>query len=429
MLSIYSSVLTARLQFVCDFIFKEQFGLNYAFRNFSQKVADGEEKICYNSNRDNSSSFFIQSHGLLFEENITEQQISCFTLHGFKAFFKIENSDIEFDIFSAIFYLIIRYEEYLPHTKDMYGRYAHENSLAFKEKFLDLPLVNYWLHHFKNLLLAKFPALVFKEEKFSFLPTYDIDIAYSYKGKGLLRNIGGFLQSPGRERIAVNLGKKKDPYDAYEFLDHIHQKFRLQPIYFFLLADKISQYDKNLPPDKKRMQDLLQVHAQKYETGIHPSWESYNSTTVLQKEIETLKIVSQKKVINSRQHYIRFSLPETFRLLNELGITDEYSMGYGSINGFRASVASSFYWYDLPNEKRTNLRLHPFCFMDANSFFEEKLTAADAFVQLEHYYHECKKVEGIFISIFHNNFLGTERMFEGYREMYERFLEEHFFVV
>ena len=76
-----------------------------------------------------------------------------------QAFFKSEG-DYPFDIFSAVFYLLSRYEEYLPHKKDMYGRYAHENSLAFKEGFLNLPLINIWLEDFKNVLKKKFPSLI-----------------------------------------------------------------------------------------------------------------------------------------------------------------------------------------------------------------------------------------------------------------------------
>ena len=60
-------------------------------------------------------------------------------------------------------------------------------------------------------------------------------------------------------------------------------------------------------------------------------------------------------------------------------------MGYGSINGFRASVASSFYWYDLEKEEATTLRIFPFCFMDANSYYEQRQTTAQAMTELMRY--------------------------------------------
>ena len=132
--------------------------------------------------------------------------------------------------------------------------------------------------------------------------------------------------------------------------------------------------------------------------------------------------MAEKKVNQSRQHYIRFNLPGGYQRLIEAGITDDYSMGYGSINGFRASVASSFYWYDLEKDEQTSLRVHPFCFMDANSYFEQKLSSGEAYEELMHYYIQCKAVNGTLITIFHNNFLGFD--FDGWREMYERFIAQ-----
>jgi hypothetical protein len=99
-------------------------------------------------------------------------------------------------------------------------------------------------------------------------------------------------------------------------------------------------------------------------------------------------------------------------------------MGYGSINGFRASVASSFNWFDVEKNEETNLIIHPFCFMDANSYYEQKQTAEQSFDELMHYYKICREVDGTLITIFHNNFLGTDKNFKGWREMYQRFLFE-----
>jgi hypothetical protein len=102
-------------------------------------------------------------------------------------------------------------------------------------------------------------------------------------------------------------------------------------------------------------------------------------------------------------------------------------MGYGNINGFRASIASSFNWYDLENERQTNLLLFPFCFMDANSFYEQKFTAQQAMDELLQYYYAIKKVNGLMITIFHNHLLGTDQSFAGWKEAYEVFLKEEIY--
>ena len=434
MVLIYSHTTSARLQYTCNFIFKELLGVDFTITIDSEEFKN-HEGVCinYSSSAIKDKEFRVGNYNLLLETDIKEQPISCFRIKEYTAFFGLADGGFWFDIFAAIFYLISRYEEYLPHTKDTYGRYAHENALAFKEGFLNLPLVNIWVKDFALEIGKKYSMFNVDTERsrrtaFGFTPTYDIDIAYSYKHKGLLRNVGGFFKSPSLQRIKVLLGLQKDPFDTYDWLHELHQKNKLQPLYFFLLAEKNGQYDKNILPHKHVMWQLVQQHAKKYTVGIHPSWQSGDDGALLKKEMKQLVAMGRDPGIcgdlnHSRQHYIRFNLPEGYHRLIKAGITDDYSMGYGSINGFRASVASSFFWYDLQNEKQTALRIHPFCFMDANAFYEQKLSPSEAYEELFHYLVECEEVNGTLITIWHNNFLGSDKMFAGWREMYERFVE------
>lgn len=428
MILIYSHTSSPRLQYTCNFIFKELLGLNCAITIDSDEFKNHEGVgINYSSTPIKEKEFWIPNCELLFENSIKEQPITCFETNGNKAFYTTITGDFSFDIFAATFYLLTRYEEYLPHTKDIYGRYAHENSLAFKEGFLNIPLINIWAKDFITAIKEKFSPsdYLYKAQysKFRFKPTYDIDIAYSYKHKGLLRNVGGFLKSPSLERLKVLLGFQKDPFDSYTWLHELHQQNKLQPIFFFLVAQQNSTYDKNILPNKVAMWQLINRHAKKYSVGIHPSWQSGDDLSLLKKEKKFLEEVIEQPVTTSRQHYIRFNLPEGYQKLIESGITDDHSMGYGSINGFRASVASSFFWYDLQNEQQTDLRIHPFCFMDANAFYEQHFSASRAYEELLHYYTICKEVNGTLITLWHNNFLGTVKEFEGWREMYLKFIQ------
>lgn len=428
MLLIYAHTTSPRLQYICSFIFKDLMGVNFTITIDSEefKNYDGV-KINYSDVDISNSKFKIQNSELLFEEIIIPQQITCFPWNNTKAFFKTGSSDFSFDIFAASFYLLTRYEEYLPHEKDMYGRYAHENSLAFKEGFLGLPLINIWVKEFTKALKEKYSMFNAQYSMFKFEPTYDIDIAYSYKYKGLLRNIGGFFSAPSMDRIKVLMNTKKDPFDNYDWMDEMHAQNNLAPVYFFLVAERNGMYDKNILPHKDVMWKLVKQHAKKYSIGLHPSWQSGDNSSLLKIEKEQLEAMCERgqvAITNSRQHYIRFALPQGYQRLIDAGITDDHSMGYGSINGFRASVASSFYWYDLEKEEQTSLRIHPFCFMDANSFYEQRLSASEAYDEMMHYHNQCKEVGGTLITIWHNNFLGADKMFEGWKEVYQRFIAQ-----
>lgn len=427
----YSTELTNRLNYIVNLISRE------LFKEPAIITTDIEEYNSYNGLRFNYSSrrlheneFFIQSTPLLFESGIRTQSVGCFEQGGYRAFFK-SDGDLGFDILAASFYLVSRYEEYLPHAKDEYGRYAHTNSLAYKEGFLNIPLINIWLQDMKRLLKEKYPDLLLNYNSFKFLATYDIDIAYSYLYKGWFRNTGGGIRSllKGqfrllKERIEVLRRRQRDPYDSYEWLDALHLYCRPKAYYFFLLADKRGTYDKNIHPGHESMHKLINYHANGYTIGIHPSWQSGDKDLLLREEREMLECITGKDIVHSRQHYIRFTLPDTYRKLIKAGIQKDFSMGYGSINGFRASIASSFYWYDLMKEEETGLKLYPFCFMDSNAFFEQKLTPQQAFDEMMHYYYAVKKVNGLLITVWHNNFLGTDPQVKGWREVYEIFLKE-----
>jgi hypothetical protein len=434
---LFSEISSPRLQYIIEFIGKEMQGTAIQVTSSIEEFIkyDGPN-LNYSDKRITESEIWIKPHALLFEKDIKEQHIECFAINGNKAFFKTEG-DLAFDIFAASFYLLSRYEEYLPHSKDMYGRYAFENSLAFKERFLNLPLINTWIQDLIVLLEKKFllfttrPEQQSKHSSFTLLPTYDIDIAWSYKHKGGWRNTGGLLRSliTGKwslvkERIQVLRGKQKDPFDSFGWLNNLHKKYKLKPYYFFLVPEKRGRYDKNISPKCKALQELIHDHVIRYPVGIHPSWKSGDDVSLLTKEIETLSKLNGSPVVSSRQHYIRFNLPEGYRRLIDNGIQFDFSMGYGSINGFRASVASPFYWYDLEKEEQTRLMLFPFCYMEANSFYEQKKSAQQALEEMQHYYNVVKSVNGYFIMIWHNSFLGTDKLYKGWRDVYEQFIKE-----
>jgi hypothetical protein len=430
MITVYTSKITPRLQYILEFIGKELFIEPIILTTNPEDFISARFKLNYSNSSFNEPAFNIYPVSLLFESGISEEKPDVFEYENAKAIFQT-TGDYSFDIFAASFFLLSRYEEYLPHTEDEYGRYAHTNSLAFRENFLHLPVINIWLGSFKKALQASLPEIRFKHQQFTCNLTYDIDIAYSYLHKGLIRTLAGFLHAFAKgkwteiaDRWLVLRRKKQDPYDCYEWLDALHLYCRLKPTYFFLVAKQQLGYDRNISTDVKEFRDLIEYYCSKYEVGLHPSWQSGDNKVLLKEELEWLEVVADKPVQLSRQHYIRFTTPETFRTLINAGIRNDFSMGYGSINGFRASVCSSYKWYDLEEDQATDLNINPYCFMDANSYFEQKQTPEQTYLELIQYYETIKKLNGNFISIWHNNILADTAEFKAWRKMFELFMRE-----
>jgi hypothetical protein len=434
-LIVYTESTTPRLEYIFSTLL-QGLGINDFIVTANQQIYLGYEgaKLNYSSSAKSKNEVWIVPVSLLFEQDIRPQTINISSWREHLVFYRSSGNDLPFDLFAASFYLLSRYEEYPPHSLDSYGRYSHENSIAYKDRFLQVPLINIWLKEFSQILLQTFPAFSLQPSAFSFLPTYDIDMGWSYLNKGWLRNTGGFIKSMlkgewamVRERASVLQGKQKDPFDIYKWLNELHKESPLKPLYFFLVAQSNKGYDKNNSPTNYNYQQLIKNHAADYHLGIHPSWQSGDDSKLIKQEIQTLEKISGKLIDKSRQHYIRMKLPETYRYLIEAGIKEDYSMGYGSINGFRASYCLPYKWYDLDKETVTPLVIYPFCFMEANSFFEQQSSAQEALDEMEHFYEVTKNVSGLLITIWHNHFLGSDKMFAGWKEVYQEFVRKHFY--
>ena len=321
--------------------------------------------------------------------------------------------------------MLSRYEEYLPGNRDVLGRFSAKQSLAYQHGFLKHPVVHQWAALLADALSVIYPALSFSTPSYQFLPTLDIDNAYAYKGKGILRTIGAAFRDLLRlnhrgflTRWLVLTGFKEDPYDTFDYLMETHDRHRVQPLIFWLVGD-YGMYDKNIALDRKLFRQLIQKVSARLATGIHPSFSSQSSGTLLL-EKERLEKITQGMITKCRMHYLKVHLPATYRLLIDAGIQSDYSMGFSEESGFRAGVAVPFEFYDLTKEKITTLRIHPFCIMDATFMYHKKMNPMDAWVEIEQLIVEVKKVNGVFCTVFHNESLGTQ--WPGWREVYEKIL-------
>lgn len=419
---VYSPLRTSRLDYVVSFICKTVMLCDFELTDQVPIAKVNQVIINYSNTTISNEDFHIIPHGCLFEEGIRTLELKIGTWEELPVLFFNSSSEIPFDMFSAVFYLISRYEEYLAYTPDLYNRFPEKNSVAYQYGFLQRPLIDIWLKKFRQKINLKKKELMLEQETCKFIPTYDIDMAYSFKGKGWWRNIGGFCRDianfrfeAAKNRIQVCLFNHKDPFDCFDELDLLHSRYKLNPIYFFLVG-KNGSLDKNIQPTHSLMKDLIEQCKQKYRVGVHPSYGSHEDARILKHEID---LIGSKQ---SRQHYIRFQLPQTYQLLLAHGILEDYSMGYGSMNGFRASTAYPFYWFDLTTNSQTALKLHPFCFMDCNSKFEQGQSIEETRTELEHYYNQVKHTGGEFIGIWHNFALGTDAAWIGWMSMYKDFL-------
>jgi hypothetical protein len=431
-LLIYCPQASARTRYIFDFIFKDILLLGY---QLSDNRSDFEKysgpKISY-APQAIAKEIHFKASGLLSENRITEPKIKFVQFGDDKVPFAVENSSLPFDIFSAAFYFVSRYEEYLPFTPDQHLRFQPHNSLQYQLGLLPRPIVDEWAMLLKNILLKAFPTLEFGKKQFQFIPTIDIDRAFLFKSHGLVRNTARFIKAllnTDTERlkkiIKTGINQQKDPFDVYDFLEKTHQKYGVKPYFFFLLSHQgHKDFDVNIHPNDALLQDIIRRCQKTAQVGIHPSYASNGNRLHIRQEKMRLEAILGRKVSQSRQHFLKIHLPKTYiELINE-GISDDYSMGYAAEPGFRAGTCTPFYWYDLQLEKQSSLRVHPFAIMDATLRRYLKLQPQDAPAIIEQHIKAVKAVSGTFYSLWHNESLSETAEWKGWKFVYEYMLKE-----
>jgi hypothetical protein len=431
MMLILTSAITNRLRYITNLLIRDMLGVEVQFTISQDEYSNYTgPKLSY-SDKPMPDGLFIEASGLLFEEMIFPHKMKTAEIDGVPIIFTSVHpaTMLPFDPLAAAFYMVSRYEEYLPYQKDRYGRFPATESIAWKGAFLDIPVVHLWAEMIGKLILKQYPGLTFSHPEYRYIPTIDVDHAYCYLGRPLTRTLGGI----GRDalhghfsdiilRIRVLAGFAIDPYDNYTFISKVHESNGYFPLYFILFADDGGE-DNNITVTSKSFHVLLRWLDRHQGVGIHPSLSSNEQYLKLQEEYASLCRVLHRNVTASRQHFLHLTMPQTYRSLIQLGISDDYSMGYASHPGFRAGITIPFQFFDLISNETTSLLVHPVSLMDVTMKDYLRLSAEECLDSISQMIKTIKSVNGEFVSLWHNESLGETGRWKGWRGVYEEMVK------
>lgn len=359
---------------------------------------------------------------LLFENDIRQQPIACSEWHSLPCFFVTdeENDAMPFDVFAAAFYLVTRYEEYVCTKTDDHGRFPCSESLAFRQSFLQRPIVDLWAFELLKMLKPNHQI----QRYFELKPTIDVDNFYKYRRKGIFGSL--FLFAKGllkkdfdgvKTRFDVLLRKQDDPFFNFEAIMTLHKQFCLMPQFFFHVGGN-GRFDKKmlLPTISKRYNRLIRQIATMTDIGIHPSYKAAFSEKRFLKEMRRLQTVSKQTIVANRFHFLRFRLPESYRMLLRLGIKSDYSMLYADEIGFRAGTSLPFPFFDLEKNEETELTIYPAPIMDA-TLLKPHQSIDKAAIVIVKMLDDVKRTHGTFITLFHNEHLANKVILNFYEAL------------
>ncbi|WP_299397475.1 polysaccharide deacetylase family protein [uncultured Gelidibacter sp.] len=428
MLLVYTHKITPRLTYAFKHISLRILNVPVSFTTTVEEfIAHDSMKISY-TKQPLSSEVFVRSHDLLFEQGISDLDINVQDWGNTKCFFSTsDKSSLPFDIFAATFYLLSRYEEYLPHVKDEYGRFLATESLAYNKGFLHQPVVDLWAYKFKEILQAQFPEFEFPERKYNIQPIIDVPVAYYFKEKGLLRTVGGTLGDVFSlkfkqlyQRYQSIMGFKRDPYDTFKWIVTKQKNSGVKFIVFFLIGE-YSTFDKNININKKRFVSLIKYVGDYCKIGLKVSFLALDDFAMLKKEKLKMEATTNYPLEASRHSFSKLNLPETYRNLIELEIRQDFTMGYINYMGFRAGTCTPFQFYDLDYEVQTPLQINPFHCVDYALL--KRQSYLDKKEDLQRLMDTVKSVNGTFTPVFHNYSFSNLERWKGFRDLFRLVLE------
>jgi hypothetical protein len=304
---------------------------------------------------------------ILFGNPVVEQISNTIVLHA--------------DLIASTYFLISRYEEMVQKGKrDVHGRFPGKESLPYRAGFIDSPLVD----EYGKLLRTKLRETGFEvpeppQEIKKIYLTHDVDQLSHYRSfRGFMGGLLRGIRRPNEGNKAIKSyfgGLKNDPWYTSPWLfkldNSVRQKLganRCEPIVFIKVGGGSRKEDKPFIahhiPD---FQTLIKLCKRKnISFGLHTSYEAGIHPDRIAGEKKHLERVSKKTILYNRNHFLNSREPQDMQALIDAGITDDFTMGYAAVAGFRLGTCRPVKWINPIKKELTSLTLHPLTIMDGS---------------------------------------------------------------
>ncbi len=331
---------------------------------------------------------------------------------------------INFDIIGAAFYLLSGWDEYISEKSDNLGRHIFTDSIQYKLKIIDIPVVNYYFDILKTAIEKAYNITVnYKQNKPRLCLTHDIDncqTAFTEAGMYELKK-GHFLS------VAKLIFKhifKDDDWFNFDKILFIEKQFKAKSSFYFLpqkgkTANGFKNADYNIQ-SKKIQQTINKITETGSEVGIHSAF----NTHLNEKNFKTDLQKFNKKPIGGRFHFLMYNNPKTVEVLEKNNIKYDSTLGYSEHIGFRNSIAFPFFIYNLQKNKISNVLEIPLNIMDATLYYKKymQLNKNDILPKINELFNEAKKFNGVLTILWHNNFF-SDYKYKGWKDIYIKILE------
>jgi hypothetical protein len=360
-----------------------------------------------------------------FQIPVMEQKGRDFTIH--------------YDILGLTFWMLTRLEEIGCEDLDDHQRFPATFSHAFKNGYLERPIVDEWLAILGQVIQRVWPQVELKEHSFQVKVSHDVDepARYAFQNPGrLIRTMGGdlllrkdfkaALTGPWiwlNSRMDIHPG---DPANTFDWLMEQSEEHGLSSAFYFICGRTDSAKDASYDPEMPQIRSLMRkIHSRGHEIGLHPSYNTFNNPEEIRKEAERLKNVCSEEGIRQpawggRMHYLRWDQALTLKAWADAGMAYDSTLGYADRPGFRCGTCFEYPAFDITTDQCLPLRIRPLVAMDCTVMARRYLglgSTEAAFLKFQELKNKCRAVGGVFTLLWHNSSFNAAEDFYIYRRL------------
>jgi hypothetical protein len=347
--------------------------------------------------------------------------------------------ELSVDVFGSAFFMLSRYEERAVGTRDTYDRFPASASVAEREGFLRLPIVDAYVELLWSALRRVWPRLERKRRAFRVALTHDVDHPLAFLGRtlpGLARQLGADALVRRDARLAGRRLRswtaiprrdyRLDPYNTFDFLMAVSERHGIASAFYFLATEHNSHLDGFYTLDDPWIRSLMaRIAGGDHEIGYHAGFHTYCDPDRTQREFSRLRTAANALGVEQshwggRQHYLRWRNPDTWCNWDRAGLSYDSTLGFAEKVGFRAGTCHEFRTFDLLRRCPLDLRERPLQVMDRTLFDYMALAPHDATEAALEVARECKRMGGTFTLLWHNSVLQTAAERRWYEELTDR---------
>lgn len=354
---------STRLAYTLDLVFTRILGLEINLCNTMEEAGQGPAIRYGESVR--GDAICIPDAGLLWETDCGTSPTDVTASPGLSKVYFAE----QFDLLSAVFWMVTEYENYRVPSFDHHHRYTlspiHQQ-LGLETR----PVIHLWVSELEEQLMAKWPELRSEQQKpiHRHQITFDLDNPWKYLYKPLWVQLGGLAKALATLRFTEIKERLKTLFtgnDPNDTLENIFQICSTESTTFFILLENLHANDSRFTWRHKRWRKRINaIDSQGYSVGIHPSYLAMEQEGQIQREKKYLEEIIGKTTSKTRMHFLRYKLPTTRREMIQAGIREDYTPYLPGTGGFPNGMMIPYPWFDLGRNQATELTLVPTILMD-----------------------------------------------------------------